>query len=102
MIRRPPRSTLFPYTTLFRSHSVREPSQDLHGAEHDEHACAVEMGGESNADNERHIRTHVAERTRQFIAIEADRGAGTRCRDIHWYITLPRILIETRVERKAI
>src|SRR5256885_11179750 len=26
MIRRPPRSTLFPYTTLFRSVSVRRPS----------------------------------------------------------------------------
>src|SRR3712207_7833510 len=25
MIRRPPRSTLFPYTTLFRSHSRRTP-----------------------------------------------------------------------------
>src|SRR5256885_11898016 len=25
MIRRPPRSTLFPYTTLFRSHSVDRP-----------------------------------------------------------------------------
>src|SRR3712207_8227739 len=25
MIRRPPRSTLFPYTTLFRSHQVAEP-----------------------------------------------------------------------------
>src|SRR3712207_8513361 len=25
MIRRPPRSTLFPYTTLFRSHGVAEP-----------------------------------------------------------------------------
>src|SRR3712207_6893861 len=25
MIRRPPRSTLFPYTTLFRSHVHREP-----------------------------------------------------------------------------
>src|SRR2546426_3843492 len=25
MIRRPPRSTLFPYTTLFRSHSVTSP-----------------------------------------------------------------------------
>src|SRR5260221_3178398 len=25
MIRRPPRSTLFPYTTLFRSDSVRQP-----------------------------------------------------------------------------
>src|SRR2546430_11584072 len=24
MIRRPPRSTLFPYTTLFRSHATRE------------------------------------------------------------------------------
>src|SRR5260370_23174072 len=27
MIRRPPRSTLFPYTTLFRSHAVRGPRQ---------------------------------------------------------------------------
>src|SRR2546430_11396146 len=26
MIRRPPRSTLFPYTTLFRSHGRRAPS----------------------------------------------------------------------------
>src|SRR3712207_9410050 len=25
MIRRPPRSTLFPYTTLFRSHELRTP-----------------------------------------------------------------------------
>src|SRR5256885_12984006 len=29
MIRRPPRSTLFPYTTLFRS--LREPEQGWHG-----------------------------------------------------------------------
>src|SRR5256885_6279701 len=27
MIRRPPRSTLFPYTTLFRSHQRRDPWQ---------------------------------------------------------------------------
>src|SRR5437867_5056505 len=27
MIRRPPRSTLFPYTTLFRSHQLRDPVQ---------------------------------------------------------------------------
>src|SRR2546430_10176798 len=31
MIRRPPRSTLFPYTTLFRSHSLRFVSADAHG-----------------------------------------------------------------------
>src|SRR6202041_3656196 len=30
MIRRPPRSTLFPYTTLFRSDRVKKP-QDLKG-----------------------------------------------------------------------
>src|SRR5256885_4702135 len=30
MIRRPPRSTLFPYTTLFRSHRDRFPSQTPH------------------------------------------------------------------------
>src|SRR5688572_31533775 len=31
MIRRPPRSTLFPYTTLFRSPSSTESSADLEG-----------------------------------------------------------------------
>src|SRR2546428_8963050 len=30
MIRRPPRSTLFPYTTLFRSHGVPSPAAPLH------------------------------------------------------------------------
>src|SRR5256885_11114439 len=29
MIRRPPRSTLFPYTTLFRSYDVISPSSDV-------------------------------------------------------------------------
>src|SRR2546426_8540526 len=31
MIRRPPRSTLFPYTTLFRSLAPHEPRQPLRG-----------------------------------------------------------------------
>src|SRR5438270_9432143 len=30
MIRRPPRSTLFPYTTLFRSRPRREPARSRH------------------------------------------------------------------------
>src|SRR5260221_1145983 len=29
MIRRPPRSTLFPYTTLFRSHSRSKPCRSI-------------------------------------------------------------------------
>src|SRR5256886_16006161 len=38
MIRRPPRSTLFPYTTLFRSHAVLE--EELRGV----HALIAELG----------------------------------------------------------
>src|SRR2546430_8951957 len=33
MIRRPPRSTLFPYTTLFRSIRGRRPPEEIAGAE---------------------------------------------------------------------
>src|SRR5258708_4826681 len=35
MIRRPPRSTLFPYTTLFRSHEPGLPAGGQIGEEHD-------------------------------------------------------------------
>src|SRR5256885_9012160 len=41
MIRRPPRSTLFPYTTLFRSHEADDalPERELHagGEDHGVH-----------------------------------------------------------------
>src|SRR3712207_9229375 len=43
MIRRPPRSTLFPYTTLFRS---PEGVDDLAGAPHD-HLAAVAVDREA-------------------------------------------------------
>src|SRR5688572_31762638 len=49
MIRRPPRSTLFPYTTLFRSaeHRVVEPARRSHVAGDDV------AGVDANADRER-------------------------------------------------
>src|SRR5258707_11135528 len=34
MIRRPPRSTLFPYTTLFRSVAVEEPDRGIRRRRH--------------------------------------------------------------------
>src|SRR3712207_7064283 len=40
MIRRPPRSTLFPYTTLFRSHVVGDRDR-LRLVLHDEHRVAL-------------------------------------------------------------
>src|SRR5256885_4904755 len=40
MIRRPPRSTLFPYTTLFRSHRLRHRHVVEHVAVQHPHAAA--------------------------------------------------------------
>src|SRR3989441_3834350 len=64
MIRRPPRSTLFPYTTLFRSHSpevgsqrVRDPREGQQRAEH----------GEQRAD-----RQHAEQRQPQDAPAERD------------------------------
>src|SRR2546425_7751364 len=60
MIRRPPRSSLFPYTTLFRSHRV-EP---LRGERHDlVLADARSEGlGDILVDPVHHRRGHVQER----------------------------------------
>src|SRR5256885_9456951 len=41
MIRRPPRSTLFPYTTLFRSPAVAEPRAHYRGANGREHHVVI-------------------------------------------------------------
>src|SRR2546430_10818460 len=46
MIRRPPRSTLFPYTTLFRS--LRPPHRIGHGARR-------RLAGGAHADREAHL-----------------------------------------------
>src|SRR5258707_7660358 len=49
MIRRPPRSTLFPYTTLFRSHHER-PAAQLYPAG----GSQVVRGGERHDRSEEH------------------------------------------------
>src|SRR2546425_5129766 len=51
MIRRPPRSTLFPYTTLFRS-SILKPSGRVGGGvrEYDVGARALDAGEDLQAD----------------------------------------------------
>src|SRR3712207_7123207 len=42
MIRRPPRSTLFPYTTLFRSSEIRNAYRRLAKERHPDHAGGSE------------------------------------------------------------
>src|SRR3712207_7543542 len=75
MIRRPPRSTLFPYTTLFRSQQVevagrprgRVPVRDhaqRHPAEHD----GVHAGGGERADRLLRSEEHTSElQSRQYL-----------------------------------
>src|SRR3712207_8537344 len=53
MIRRPPRSTLFPYTTLFRSHPSEERQGTLRGI--------IQLLGLAADEGARHLReTRVA------------------------------------------
>src|SRR3712207_7745045 len=66
MIRRPPRSTLFPYTTLFRSGNLRAERQQpldqaavpaLHRLERTD--AALTIGGQRRG-NQRHSRPQIA------------------------------------------
>src|SRR3712207_8379514 len=63
MIRRPPRSTLFPYTTLFRS---RRPNIA------DEHVRARDQAQQRRAS----FRPLDVERDRALVAVEVDELAG--------------------------
>src|SRR2546427_13104236 len=55
MIRRPPRSTLFPYTTLFRSHGRRQLTRDaVHG-----HAMEWARHGGERGERPHHVRRHL-------------------------------------------
>src|SRR2546422_1963473 len=67
MIRRPPRSTLFPYTTLFRSRSARRDRARVL-------AVRVAAGGAAAA----RARGPVCRRPRGRAAVRAGRRRGTR------------------------
>src|SRR5690348_17575569 len=49
MLPRPPRSTLFPYTTLFRSRTLRDAGARHHGDACDRNRIAVRCGGTQRA-----------------------------------------------------
>src|SRR5688500_20286218 len=68
LLRRPPRSTLFPYTTLFRSHHQLADRVGRHRAHRVDllgHLHAAELGGHAGADasagDERRSEEHTSE-----------------------------------------
>src|SRR3712207_7301422 len=64
MIRRPPRSTLFPYTTLFRSHG-RHGRRHRHG-DADGHAAAAGRGRRAARRPARHLAVRSEEHTSEL------------------------------------
>src|SRR5256885_13155464 len=60
MIRRPPRSTLFPYTTLFRSHRVD-----------DAHDRPVQTAEESGGEPQEHAARHRDQQDRKSTRLNS-------------------------------
>src|SRR5256885_12761800 len=60
MIRRPPRSTLFPYTTLFRSLSF-ERRREAGGVTHVTHQALESLGGRVDACGRHRSEEHTSE-----------------------------------------
>src|SRR5436309_5330174 len=59
MLRRPPGSTLFPYTTLFRSRGERRRGEDAEAQPHHHHDAGV--GHEVGRDPEGRSEEHTSE-----------------------------------------
>src|SRR5256885_10433598 len=72
MIRRPPRSTLFPYTTLFRSQLLKALPKMAKAAEHDELRDAFETHLEET-------REHV-NRLEQVFRAFGEKAKGKKCK----------------------
>src|SRR2546429_9813735 len=73
MIRRPPRSTLFPYTTLFRSYSEtgrEEPLIDLKGQAPGDRKFSANSGSGEIVCVANGRRTRAASRVQEGFAIE--------------------------------
>src|SRR5215475_11433791 len=83
MIRRPPRSTLFPYTTLFRS----RPARLCHGAEGGRHVREGERGrggagGSGKATDVQHPRIRGGERAAAQIRDGSNQVIGRESAEI--------------------
>src|SRR2546422_5520016 len=74
MIRRPPRSTLFPYTTLFRSQRAVELP-----------LAVVDLRGQEAAEQEEYVQGWIEQRKRHVFDWE-DRKS-TRLNSSHGYIS---------------
>src|SRR2546421_7961062 len=81
MIRRPPRSTLFPYTTLFRSHVARGVALDALGALGDlEGHGGGDVDGDRDVVDEEHVGLAVRDKRSEEHTSELQSRSDLVCR----------------------
>src|SRR5256885_12774689 len=101
MIRRPPRSTLFPYTTLFRSHQDRRgrPGLDAQGA-HLADEPLLRLGGEVAGAPEAVGSRHPVEKVRLQPARQpAEDRKSTRLNSSHLVISYAVFCLKKKTHR---
>src|SRR5256885_10391607 len=104
MIRRPPRSTLFPYTTLFRSAYVGARGEGLVAAGDDHRDdCFVRVDfGERVAEL---VHQGVVERVQLLGAVEADQTDASVCLDEDHFVghansgSYSKVIFRSRITR---
>src|SRR2546422_2123197 len=100
MIRRPPRSTLFPYTTLFRSHPERCPESD------GDAVGVLRLGArrlctdESERPAVHHRRAAQGVRGRERGGYGGDRKS-TRLNSSHGYISYAVFCLKKKKKKKT-
>src|SRR5438132_3013022 len=91
MLRRPPRSTLFPYTTLFRSLQRARGAADL------AHARGAE-GGRGHEARGRALEEHVRARA-DVVAVHTPRSESTRLNSSHTVISYAVFCLKKKKKR---
>src|SRR3712207_7890963 len=97
MIRRPPRSTLFPYTTLFRSVAVEASGERVRGGRQAARLCR-QHGIRRRADR---TARHRARRNPQRLVVPLDRKS-TRLNSSHANISYAVFCLKKKKLTKTI
>src|SRR5690348_17812957 len=97
MIPRPPRSTLFPYTTLFRSRSVAAEAEIIGARAADRPAAALlaqfEQRTVVDADNRRIVGLRLVDRLKQLELLRSEEHTSELQSPVH---LVCRLLLEKK------
>src|SRR5689334_23605359 len=99
MIRRPPRSTLFPYTTLFRSEVAAQIAREVRKADIPERldgandGCRIGIEARSELGRRQRSEEHTSELQSQFHLVCRLLLEKKKIKDIDLHITLKQNLM---------